>query len=85
MWKNTKQIGAGQARRKDGRFVVVIRYSPPGNFVGEKQFRNNVLPVKEGEPGTPPSPRGGGSCQMRSSFLSKGLVIIAATAIMFRF
>ena len=50
MWKNTKRIGAAQATRRDGSFVLVIRYSPPGNFVGEKAFRANVLPVREGNP-----------------------------------
>ena len=81
MWKNTKQIGAAYATRKDGRFVVVIRYSPPGNYIGEKQFRSNVLPVKEGGFGTPPSPLGGGAPQIGCSSVSKVLVIVAMTAV----
>ena len=47
MWKNTKQIGAAQATRKDGRLVVVIRYSPPGNIVSKTAFMKNVLPVQK--------------------------------------
>lgn len=42
MWKKTKEIGAAQAPRKDGRVVVVIRYSPAGNYDG--QYKKNVLP-----------------------------------------
>ena len=85
VWKNTKQIGAAYATRKDGRFVVVIRYSPPGNYIGEKQFRSNVLPAKEGAAGTPPSPRGGGASQMGCSFVSKVLVFVAVIAVKFIF
>ena len=48
VWKNTKQIGAAQAIRKDGKLVVVIRYSPPGNFASKTAFRKNVLPVQDG-------------------------------------
>ena len=87
VWKNTKQIGAAYAMRRDGRFVVVIRYSPPGNYVGEKQFRSNVLPAKEGEGttpadiGTPPPFRGGGLSQSSCFFVTKGFVIVAVTAI----
>ena len=47
VWKNSKRIGAAYATGNDGSVVVVIRYSPPGNYVGEAQFRNNVFPAKE--------------------------------------
>ena len=47
MWKNSKRIGAAYATGNDGSVVVVIRYSPPGNYFGEAQFRNNVFPAKE--------------------------------------
>ncbi|XP_078358051.1 Golgi-associated plant pathogenesis-related protein 1-like isoform X2 [Oculina patagonica] len=47
VWKNTKQIGAAQATRRDGRQVVVIRYYPPGNYIGATSFRKNVLPILE--------------------------------------
>ena len=76
MWKNTKQIGAAQATRRDGSFVLVIRYSPPGNFVGEKTFRANVLPVRE----APPTARGGGLCSKNSHLGFKALVGITLAA-----
>jgi len=85
VWKNTKQIGAAQATRKDGHFIVVIRYSPPGNYLGEKPFSNNVFPPKGGEAGSPPSPRGGGPRHMCCSLGSKALVIITATVIAIKF
>ncbi|XP_068709071.1 Golgi-associated plant pathogenesis-related protein 1-like [Montipora foliosa] len=47
VWKKSKRIGAAYATGNDGSVVVVIRYSPPGNYVGEAQFRNNVFPAKE--------------------------------------
>lgn len=87
VWKNTKQIGAAYAMRRDGRFVVVIRYFPPGNYVGEKQFRSNVLPAKEGEGTTPadngtlPPLLGGGLRQSSCFFVTKALAIAAITAV----
>lgn len=81
VWKNTKQIGAAYAMRRDGQFVVVIRYFPPGNYVGEKQFRSNVLPAKEGEGTTPPPLLGGGLRQSSCFFVTKALVIAAITAV----
>ena len=85
MWKNTKQIGAAQATRRDGSFVLVIRYSPPGNFVGEKAFRANVLPVREGNPtsspGAPPTARGGGLCSKNFHLGFKALLGITLAAV----
>ena len=37
-------MGAAQAPRKDGRLIIVIRYSPAGNFDTAKAFKENVLP-----------------------------------------
>ena len=52
VWKNTKEIGAAQAKRQDGRLVVVVRYSPPGNF--NNAYKENVLPeLKSGVGQTP--------------------------------
>ena len=79
MWKNTKQIGAAQATRRDGSFVLVIRYSPTGNFVGEKAFRANVLPVREGT-GAPPTARGGGLCSKNFHLGFKALLGITLAA-----
>ena len=35
--------------RKDGRLVIVIRYSPPGNDV--QAFKENVLPARASDNG----------------------------------
>lgn len=87
MWKNTKQIGAAQATRTDGSFALVIRYSPLGNFLGEKAFRANVLPVREGNPTSspgstcvPPTARGRGPCSKNFHLGFKALVGIALAA-----
>lgn len=42
IWKNSRQIGAAWAIRKDGRLVVSIKYNPGGNYIG--YFGKNVLP-----------------------------------------
>lgn len=89
VWKNTKQIGAAYATRKDGRFVLVIRYSPPGNY--RFQFSQNVLPIKEETKTTTPthteasatstapaSPGGGVSGRICCSFANKVLLIVPA-------
>ncbi|KAL9983951.1 hypothetical protein ACROYT_G006200 [Oculina patagonica] len=34
LWKNSKQIGAAWAIRKDGRLVISIKYNPGGNYIG---------------------------------------------------
>ena len=67
MWKNTKQIGAAQAARRDGRLVVVIRYSPAGNYAGF--YKQNVLPELSS-----------GAGQTRFSFVFVGFVVITGTA-----
>ena len=79
MWKNTKQIGAAQAARKDGRLVVVIRYSPPGNIVSKAAFMKNVLPVQEGTVAS------SGPGQIYCCLVCKMLVFIAAMALNFYF
>lgn len=42
VWVGTEEFGMGMAVASDGRHVVVGRYYPPGNIVG--QFRANVHP-----------------------------------------
>jgi len=42
IWKNSKQIGAAFAIRKDNRLVVSIKYNPGGNV--KNFFKKNVLP-----------------------------------------
>ncbi|XP_067035849.1 uncharacterized protein [Acropora muricata] len=41
VWRNSKQIGAAWAIRKDGKLVVSIKYRPGGNYV--RYFANNVF------------------------------------------
>lgn len=42
LWKNSKQIGAAWAIRKDNRLVISIKYNPGGNYIG--YFGKNVRP-----------------------------------------
>lgn len=42
VWVRTEEFGMGMAVALDGRHVVVGRYYPPGNIIG--QFRENVRP-----------------------------------------
>ena len=66
MWKKSKQIGAAQAARRDGRLVVVIRYSPAGNYDGH--YKENVLPELSG------------TGQTRFSFVFVGFIVITGAA-----
>jgi len=43
VWRNSTLIGVGRSQSKDGRSIVVVNYSPPGNVIGE--FSMNVLPA----------------------------------------
>ncbi|GIM06060.1 hypothetical protein Vretimale_10368 [Volvox reticuliferus] len=46
VWKSTTQVGCGAALSNDNMcFVVSCRYLPPGNYIGNSQFFNNVLPL----------------------------------------
>ncbi|XP_015768451.1 PREDICTED: venom allergen 3-like [Acropora digitifera] len=83
VWKSTKRIGAAYATRKDGSFVVVIRYSPPGNYKGEDQFRNNVLPAKGGDGSVMSSlsPRGENGGKRGCSSDISSLIIFAVITI----
>lgn len=47
VWKSTRQIGAANKTRADGQFVVVVRYSPPGNVNSGNYFKDNVLPSQD--------------------------------------
>ena len=42
VWRNSKEIGAAWAIRKDKRLVVSIKYNPGGNYDG--YFGKNVFP-----------------------------------------
>jgi len=37
IWKNTKQVGCATANGSEGT-VLVCRYSPPGNFIGQRVY-----------------------------------------------
>ncbi|XP_073238329.1 uncharacterized protein [Porites lutea] len=41
VWRNSKEIGAAWAIRKDKRLVISIKYHPGGNYIG--YFANNVF------------------------------------------
>lgn len=43
VWKESKDIGVGRAKTKDGKVVVVANYRPAGNVPGK--YTANVLPV----------------------------------------
>ncbi|KAK3593730.1 hypothetical protein CHS0354_013628 [Potamilus streckersoni] len=47
VWVESKEIGVGKAKAKDGKIVVVASYRPAGNMMGE--FAKNVLPPKDGK------------------------------------
>lgn len=66
VWKNTKVIGAAYATGTDGFVVVVVRYSPAGNF--NNDYRENVFPERKDS---------GGVDQTRSSLFSISFAIIA--------
>ncbi|CAH3140085.1 unnamed protein product [Pocillopora meandrina] len=75
VWKNSKQIGAAQQVRRDGRLVVVIRYNPPGNFNTDGAFAANVLPAR--------LDNGSGVCDVRSPSVFTAYVV--ALGLIFNF
>ncbi|EMC93983.1 hypothetical protein BAUCODRAFT_158619 [Baudoinia panamericana UAMH 10762] len=38
MWKSTTHVGMGKAQSASGSWYIVARYSPPGNFIGQKPY-----------------------------------------------
>ncbi|KAJ9130839.1 hypothetical protein NKR23_g12006 [Pleurostoma richardsiae] len=38
MWKSTTKVGLGSAKDSKGAAYVVGRYSPPGNYVGQRPY-----------------------------------------------
>ena len=38
VWKNTAQVGIGQANCAGGGSVIAAEYHPPGNYMGEKPY-----------------------------------------------
>lgn len=42
VWKRSERLGVGLAKSSAGRHIVVIKYDPPGNYVG--QYTANVMP-----------------------------------------
>ncbi|UYV70388.1 glipr2 [Cordylochernes scorpioides] len=50
IWKGSKKVGAGMAKKEPNSFFVVANYEPPGNMLGK--FRTNVPPAKEFNPKT---------------------------------
>jgi len=37
-WRNTKKVGWGVAKCKNGSYIIVANYDPPGNYMGEKAY-----------------------------------------------
>ena len=44
VWKSSKRLGVAYAKSRSGKTYVVTRYSPAGNMLGAKYFRENVSP-----------------------------------------
>ncbi|HEY3739852.1 MAG TPA: CAP domain-containing protein [Bryobacteraceae bacterium] len=38
VWRTTRYVGYGIARRRDGMWVLVANYDPPGNVQGERPY-----------------------------------------------
>ncbi len=38
IWEDSKKIGIGMAIMKNGMFVVVCNYDPPGNIIGNRPY-----------------------------------------------
>lgn len=43
IWKDSKKLGVGCAKSRDGSYFVVANYYPAGNFIGEE--KRNVFPT----------------------------------------
>jgi len=43
VWSVSRRLGVGIARSTAGRHIVVMKYDPPGNYVG--QYTNHVKPL----------------------------------------
>ncbi|KAG5678130.1 hypothetical protein PVAND_007829 [Polypedilum vanderplanki] len=43
VWKESRELGVGMAKNRNGEIFVVVNYDPPGNFIGS--FEKNVLPL----------------------------------------
>lgn len=69
VWKNTKEIGAANATRRDGFVVVVVRYSPAGNF--NNAYKENVFPERKDS---------GGVGQIRSSLVFISFAVVTLNA-----
>ena len=44
VWQNSREVGFGRAKAKDGKWYAVANYFPAGNYIG--QFRENVRAPK---------------------------------------
>jgi pathogenesis-related protein 1 len=38
VWKNTKRVGMGIAKSKDGKIFIVANYYPAGNYIGQRPY-----------------------------------------------
>lgn len=77
---NSKQLGVGKAHTARGGTILVFRYYPPGNYLG--QFRENVKPVKPSRPTGSPRPTGSAkSCLVSRMIIAGLLLLILLTAL----
>lgn len=79
VWKKTREIGADFKTRTDGRLVVVVRYFPPGNYVGEEPFRNNVLRPRDWQPPTQPEENAGIALVFSNFALVAFIVVVSSS------
>ncbi len=38
IWKNTREVGCGKAIGRKWKTIIVCRYNPPGNYVGQRPY-----------------------------------------------
>lgn len=47
VWKDSKELGIARSQKKDGTWMIVANFFPPGNF--NNDYANNVFPPKDGK------------------------------------
>jgi len=47
VWKESREVGIGRSRSRDGKWFVVANFFPAGNFIGRNA--GNVLPPGDGK------------------------------------
>src|SRR6218665_779243 len=47
VWKDSKELGIARGQTRDGTWMIVANFFPPGNF--NNDYANNVFPPKDGK------------------------------------